>query len=156
MKTNAARILDAEGVAYQILTYTIKDDFDAVTAAEVMGLQPEIVYKTLVVQGDRTGPIVALIPSNQQLNMKALCTASGNKSAAMYPLNQIQALTGYIRGGVSPLGMKKKLPTYIHDAALLHQEIGISGGKKGVEILLSPTDLSKVTQATACSIVTAT
>lgn len=152
MKTNAARTLDANGIPYRAITYNLKEEFNAVAVARLLNLAPEMVYKTLLVQGDRTGPLVAVIPSNQQLDMKAISAISGNKSVTMVSMDRIQALTGYVRGGVSPLGMKKKFPTYIDASVLSHNEVGISGGKKGVELILNGKDLCAVTQGHPCDI----
>lgn len=152
MKTNAARILDAKGITYRIMTYNLEDEFDAVAAAYALNLEPEIVYKTLLVKGERTGPLAAVIPSNQQLDLKALSAVSGNKAVTMVPLSQIQALTGYVRGGVSPVGMKKRFPTFIDVSVFIHEEVGISGGKKGVELLLNGKDLCTVAQGILCDI----
>ncbi|WP_274649591.1 Cys-tRNA(Pro) deacylase [Paenibacillus humicola] len=148
MKTNAARILDQANIKYRILTYHLpQEQFSAERAAALMQVPPDIVFKTLVLKGDRTGPFAACIPSPAELDLKAIARISGNKTADLLPLKDVLPVTGYMRGSVSPIGMKKKLQAYFHDSLLSHDEIGISGGKAGVEILLKPEDLISVTQA---------
>lgn len=153
MKTNAARILDARGIPYKLLSYSIQGEFDGIKAAEALGLPAETVFKTLILTGDRTGPLAACLPVDAQLSMKLLSVASGNKAVAMLPPGQVPAVTGYVRGGVSPIGMKKKLPVFIDDSCLLHPEIGVSGGKKGVELLLAGTDLCAAAEGALCRLV---
>lgn len=148
MKTNAARMLDAARVAYRLMQYEIdEENFNAATAADKLGLPAASVFKTLVLKGDRTGPLVICLPADLELNLKSAAAASGNKSVAMVPVSDILSLTGYVRGGVSPLGMKKKFPTFIHHTVLELDQVGISGGKWGLEIVLSGSDLIAVTQA---------
>src|SRR5215472_8365835 len=115
-KTNAARILDAAGVVYEIRGYEVnEDDLSAQHVAEAIGMPPEQVFKTLVVRGDHTGVLLAAIPANSELDLKALAEASGNKSVDLVPLKEVLALTGYIRGGVSPVGTRKPYPLYLDE-----------------------------------------
>lgn len=148
MKTIAARILDGLNIPYELRGYEwSEDELDAVTVARKIGLPPEQVFKTLVVRGDKTGILVASIPGNEELNLKALAAASGNKKVEMVHVRELQALTGYIRGGVSPLGMKKHYPYYIDETAEIIDTLAISAGQRGMQILLSGPDLIRATQA---------
>lgn len=148
MKTNAARILDQRGVEYQIREYQAEDgEIDAVSVAQKIGLPPGSVFKTLVARGDKSGVVVACVPAGAELDPKALAQASGNKRIDLVAVKEIQAITGYVRGGVSPLGMKKAYPTYI-DASIADQRlVSVSGGRIGVQILLAGSDLVTATGA---------
>jgi Cys-tRNA(Pro)/Cys-tRNA(Cys) deacylase len=121
-------------------------DLSATTVAQKVGLPPEIVYKTLVTRGDKTGIQLACIPADYELNLKALAQLSGNKKVEVVPLKDVQPLTGYIRGGVSPLGTKKKYPVYFHEDMLIHEKIALSAGTRGLQIFAKSEDLLKVTQ----------
>lgn len=148
MKTIAARILDQAKVSYELRAYEWnEEELDAVTVAGKVGLPPEQVFKTLVVRGDKTGVLVACIPGNAELDLKQLAAVSGNKKVEMVPVKEIQGLTGYIRGGVSPLGMKKEYPFYLDEIAEILDPISISAGQRGLQILLSGEDLIGVTKA---------
>jgi Cys-tRNA(Pro)/Cys-tRNA(Cys) deacylase len=149
MKTNAARILDQLGIEYELIDYEVdEDDLSAVSVAAKVGLPPEQVFKTLVARGDKTGIVVACIPGDYEVNLKRLAAVSGNKRVEMVPLKEVLPLTGYIRGGVSPLGMKKKYPTYVDETADLWDKVTISAGIRGTQILLKPTDLLRAAEAT--------
>jgi len=148
MKTIAARMLDQMKIAYELREYEWnEDELDAVTVARKVGLPPEQVFKTLVTQGDKTGVLVACIPGDAELDLKALATVSGNKKVDMVPVKEIQGLTGYIRGGVSPLGMKKQYPFYLDETAEIIDVISISAGQRGLQMLLSGPDLIRATGA---------
>jgi Cys-tRNA(Pro)/Cys-tRNA(Cys) deacylase len=148
MKTIAARILDQLKIPYELRAYDwSEDELDAVTVAHKVGLPPAQVFKTLVVRGDKTGVLVACIPGDRELDLKRLAAISGNKKAEMVPVKEIQSLTGYIRGGVSPLGMKKQYPFYLDESAQGLNPVSISAGQRGLQILLSGTDLIRATQA---------
>lgn len=148
MKTIAARILDQLKVAYELREYDWnEEELDAVTVARKVGLPPEQVFKTLVVRGDRTGVLVACIPGNAELDLKQLATVSGNKKVEMVPVKEIQGLTGYIRGGVSPLGMKKQYPFYLDETAEIIDLLAVSAGQRGLQMLLSGEDLIRATGA---------
>jgi Cys-tRNA(Pro)/Cys-tRNA(Cys) deacylase len=150
MKTNAVRILEDAGIAYRLLDYEVdEDDLSAETVARKIGLPPERVFKTLALRGDKTGVLLALIPTGTDLDLKAVAAASGNKSCEMLPLKEVQPVTGYIRGGVSPLGTKKRLPVYLDESALEHAEITVSAGVRGTQIALAPGDLARVASAKA-------
>ncbi|GAB4110770.1 MAG: Cys-tRNA(Pro) deacylase [Roseiflexaceae bacterium] len=148
-KTNAARVLDRAGVAYRIRTYTLPEDaeFSAVAVAEAVGVEPERLFKTLIVEGEQTGHLFALIPANTELNLRALASASGNKRVALAALRDVLALTGYLRGAVTPLAAKTAYPVFIDETIELWPEVGLSAGMRGLQVLLAPEDLIRVTQA---------
>jgi Cys-tRNA(Pro)/Cys-tRNA(Cys) deacylase len=149
MKTIAARKLDTLKIPYELHEYSWSDDeLDAVTVAHKVGLPPSQVFKTLVARGDKTGPLVACIPADAELDLKGLAVLSGNKKVEMVPVKEIQSLTGYIRGGCSPLGMKKRFPTFIHETAPNLQPIAISAGQRGLQIFVGGADLVRATGAT--------
>ncbi|MGE4271802.1 MAG: Cys-tRNA(Pro) deacylase [Desulfitobacterium sp.] len=146
-KTNAARILDQAGIPYELMPYEVDEaDLSATTVAQKVGMSPELIYKTLVTRGDKTGILVACIPAHYELNLKALAQVSGNKKVEVVPLKEVQPLTGYIRGGVSPLGTKKKYPVFFQEDILLHEKIAISAGTRGLQIYARAQDLLKATQ----------
>ena len=152
-KTNAARILDRLGIDYELKDYEVDEsDLSAVHVAASVGMPIEQVYKTLVVRGDRNGIMMAVIQGDLELDLKSLASASGNKRAEMVHLKEVFALTGYIRGGCSPLGAKKDYPVYLDERALEQDSIAISAGKRGEQIVLEPTDLVKAASATIANI----
>ncbi len=127
MKTNACRILDAKGIAYEVREYEWhEEELDAVTVARKIGMSPEQVFKTLVLTGDVLKYFVAVIPGNEELDLKWTARVTGNKSCAMLPVKELLPLTGYIRGGCSPIGMKKSFPTFIDETIILFDRISIS------------------------------
>jgi Cys-tRNA(Pro)/Cys-tRNA(Cys) deacylase len=147
-KTNAARILDAAGVSYELREYAVDEEHLAATqVAEAIEMPPEQVFKTLVARGDRTGVVMAAIPANAELDLKALASASGNKKIDLVPVKEVLGLTGYVRGGVSPVGVKKPYPIYIDETAILWDVISVSAGVRGCQILVAPDDLVRVTGA---------
>jgi Cys-tRNA(Pro)/Cys-tRNA(Cys) deacylase len=152
-KTNAVRVLDRAGVAYELRTYAIDEsNLSAERAAAKLGMAPETVFKTLITHGDRTGPMLACIPAGTELDLRALGEASGNKRVELAPLREVLDLTGYIRGAVTPLAIKKPYPVFIDETAELWPIVGISGGMRGLQILLAPADLIRVTGATSADI----
>ena len=152
-KTNAARLLDRAGVAYSLVPYEVDEDNLAAThVAEQLGEDIETVFKTLVLRGDRTGLFVCVIPGNHSVDLKAAAKVSGNKKADLIPMKELLPSTGYIRGGCSPIGMKKPLPTYIHDSSLRHDRIYISAGVRGLQLCLAPSDLISYIGATVAEI----
>ncbi len=152
-KTIAARILDQMKITYELREYEWnEEELDAVTVARKVGLPPEQVFKTLVVRGDKTGVLVACIPGDGELDLKALAGASGNKKVEMVPVKEIQGLTGYIRGGVSPLGMKKSYPFYLDETAEIIDVISVSAGQRGLQMLLSGPDLIRATNGTLAAL----
>ena len=147
MKTNAVRILEEAGITYRLKEYPVdEEDLSAETVARKIGLPPGQVFKTLALRGDKTGVLLILIPANAELNLKAAAAASGNKNCEMLPLKDVLPVTGYIRGGVSPLGTKKRFPIYLDLSALEYEEISMSAGVRGTQILLSPADFIRVAQ----------
>ena len=147
-KTNVARILDTLGIEYELKTYEVDEsDLSAVHVAASVGMPIEMVYKTLVCRGDKNGILMAVIPGGGELDMKALAAASGNKRVEMVHLKEVFGLTGYIRGGCSPLGAKKEYPVYLDDSANAQSVIAVSAGKRGEQILLAPTDLVQAAKA---------
>ena len=152
-KTNAARILDGLGIGYEIKTYEINEgDLSAVHVAQVSGLDIKMIFKTLVARGDKTGIIMAVIGGGDELDLKALAKASGNKSVEMIALKELLPLTGYVRGGCSPLGAKKNYPVYLDSRALTLEKISISAGLRGMQIILAPQDLVKAVNATTADL----
>jgi|SRR5579883_164979 len=148
-KTNAARMLDAAGIHYELREYKVDEsDLSAPHVAEAIGMPPEQVFKTLVVRGDRTGVLMACIPGNAELNLKALAAASGNKKVELVPVKEVLGLTGYIRGGVSPVGTKKPYPLYIDETVDLWDVVAVSAGMRGLQMLVAPDDLVEVAGAT--------
>ena len=152
-KTNAARILDRLGIDYELKDYEVDEsDLSAVHVAASVGMPIEQVYKTLVVRGDRNGIMMAVIQGDLELDLKSLASASGNKRAEMVHLKEVFALTGYIRGGCSPLGAKKDYPVYLDERAMEQDSIAISAGKRGEQIILEPAELVKAASATIANI----
>ena len=152
-KTNAARILDRAGIHYELREYAVnEEDLSAPHVAEAIGMPPEQVFKTLVARGDRTGVLLAAIPANAELNLKALAAVSGNKKVELVAVKEVLGLTGYIRGGVSPLGTKKPYPLYLEETADLWDVISVSAGLRGCQLLVAPEDLARVTEARKCAI----
>jgi Cys-tRNA(Pro)/Cys-tRNA(Cys) deacylase len=144
-KTNASRILNRLKIPYELLEYEVDEqDLSAENAAQKMRQPLTQVFKTLLIRGDRTGILVACIPGGVELNLKALASISGNKKIAMVHLKEIKSLTGYIRGGVSPLAMKKNYPTYIDESAFQFPFIIFSAGVRGLQLKVDPNDLLKV------------
>lgn len=147
-KTNAARQLDDLGISYELIAYPVdEEDLSAVHVAQSLGQNIEQVYKTLVLRGDKTGLFVCVIPGGAELDMKAAARASGNKSCEMLHVKELLPATGYIRGGCSPLGMKKHFPTFLHEDCILWDYIYVSAGLRGLQIKLSPDDLLTAAKA---------
>ncbi len=154
-KTNAMRRLDAAKIPYDIMEYEVDEsDLSGVHIAAQIGLPCEQVFKTLVTRGDRTGITVFCIPADLEIDLKAAAAATGNKSISMMPTSELLANTGYIRGGCSPIGMKKNYPTYIDESALRHERITVSSGTRGMQLYLSVKDLLSYTGAKLCNITT--
>lgn len=141
-KTNAARLLDKAGLKYNLVPYEVDENDLAVQhVAESLGQNIECVFKTLVLHGDKTGYIVAVIPGHCEVDLKSLAKVSGNKKVEMIPMKDLLSVTGYIRGGCSPVGMKKRFPTYFHSTALNFDCIYVSAGVRGLQLEIPPTDL---------------
>ncbi|MDR1200681.1 MAG: Cys-tRNA(Pro) deacylase [Tannerellaceae bacterium] len=153
-KTNAARLLDKAKIPYELVSYEIDEhDLSATHVAEQLGEKLEQVFKTLILQGDKNGYFVCVVPGAEEVDLKKAAKVSGNKSCELIPMKELLPLTGYIRGGCSPIGMKKHFPTYIHHSAEQHTIIYVSAGQRGLQIALSPTDLIQITQATVADII---
>jgi Cys-tRNA(Pro)/Cys-tRNA(Cys) deacylase len=149
MKTNAVRLLDNLGIRYELRDYEVREEhLDAESVAAEVGLPPEQVFKTLVARGDRNGVCVAVIPANNELDLKALAKLTGDRKIELVPLKEVQPLTGYIRGGCTALGMKKDYPVYVDETVELFEVISVSAGTRGTQMLLAPTNYLKATQAT--------
>ena len=147
-KTNAMRLLDAAKIPYRIMEYEVDEsDLSGTHIAEQIGLPYARVFKTLVAKGDKTGPVVFCIPCDGEIDLKRAAALTGNKKIEMIHVKDLLALTGYIRGGVSPIGMKKKFPTYIDESCLTHEEITVSSGQRGAQLLLHTAALVKFTEA---------
>jgi Cys-tRNA(Pro)/Cys-tRNA(Cys) deacylase len=153
VKTNAARILESQGVPYETREYEVDaGDLSARKVAEAIGMPPEQVFKTLVARGDSTGVLLACLPGSAELNLKALAKASGNKTVELVPVKEIQSLTGYIRGGVSPIGTKKAYPVFLDSSASRWPTIAVSAGIRGCQLVVAPSDLARVVDATMAGI----
>ena len=153
-KTNAARILDRLSIAYEIKTYEVDEsDLSAEHVAATAGLDIKTVFKTLVGRGDKSGIIMAVINGADELDLKAFARASNNKSVEMIALKELLPITGYVRGGCSPLGAKKNFPVYIDQKAMALEKISISAGMRGQQLILAPNDLIKAANAAVADIV---
>jgi Cys-tRNA(Pro)/Cys-tRNA(Cys) deacylase len=152
-KTNAARLLDQMGIHYELREYAVDpDDLAAETVAAKIGLPPEQVFKTLVARGDRNGIALAVIPGNQELNLKSLAAAAGERKIQFVPVKELQALTGYIRGGVTALAAKRDFPVYVDETIELFDVVSISAGAQGLQILVAPTDYLRATKGTIAAL----
>ncbi|MBC1912836.1 Cys-tRNA(Pro) deacylase [Listeria booriae] len=152
-KTNASRILDQQKINYELRQIPIHEEhMDASEIADMLHVPPEKLYKTLVTEGDKTGIVVACIPANKELDLKLLAKVSGNKKVEMLPMKDLEKVTGYIRGGCSPIGMKKHFPTFIADDAKNQEQLLISAGKRGLQLAIAPMDLVQVTSANLADI----
>lgn len=151
-KTNAARLLDRAGIKYNLIPYEFdENDLAAQHVAESLGQDIARVFKTLVLHGDKTGHIVCVVPGNCEVELKALAKASGNKKVEMIAMKDLLQVTGYIRGGCSPVGMKKSFPTYFHSTAMDFDTIYVSAGVRGLQIEIAPGELVKFVRGTlAC------
>ncbi len=152
-KTNAARILDKLGITYSMKEYPVDpDNLGAQCVAEKIGMPLDQVFKTLVARGDKTGVVMAVLPGSGELDLKALAAASGNKRVEMVHLKEVQGLTGYIRGGVSPLGVKKPYPIYFDESILNWDAVAVSAGIRGAQLTVAPNDLIRAAQGTVVQI----
>lgn len=153
MKTIAARMLDQMKIAYELRSYEVDEsELDAITVARKVGMPPEATFKTLVARGDRSGVVMACIPGNAELDLKKMAAVTGNKRLELVAVKEIQPLTGYIRGGVSPLGSKKRYPLFLDQSALNHEKLSVSAGQRGLQMILAPEDLRRATEATLVAI----
>ena len=154
IKTNVMRLLDAAGISYETGAYEVdENDLSGSHAADLMGVDHDRMYKTLVLKGGKNGYLVCCIPVDEELDLKKAARASGEKKVEMIHVKDILGITGYIRGGCSPVGMKKHFPTYIEETAQLYDTIMVSAGQRGVQVTLSPEDLRKYVEGTFISLV---
>ena len=147
-KTNAVRWLDQLGIRYELKEYEVDpEELAAEIVAAKIGMGPERVFKTLVARGDRFGICMAVVPANAELDLKALAAASGDRKIQLVAVKQLQALTGYIRGGVTAIGGKKDYPVYVDQSIERFDRISVSAGIRGMQILLAPSDFVRLTKA---------
>lgn len=152
-KTNAVRLLDQAKISYELIPYEVDEsDLSAIHVAESLGENIEQVFKTLILHGDKSGHFVCIIPGEHEVNLKMAAKVSGNKNCEMIPLKELLPLTGYIRGGCSPIGMKKAFPTYIHDTCMDFPFIYISAGQRGLQVKIAPKDLVSQSRAVLCKL----
>jgi Cys-tRNA(Pro)/Cys-tRNA(Cys) deacylase len=153
-KTNAARILDRQGIKYELLVYEVDEsDLSAKAVADKLNQNIDQVFKTLVLRGDKSGIFVCIIPGAEELDLKKAAQISGNKFAVMVPMKEILDHTGYIRGGCSPIGMKKNYPTFIDESCILYDSIYVSAGIRGMQLKISPNDLVEVISCRMCDLI---
>ena len=153
-KTNAARLLDRAKIAYELVPYRVDEEHLAAThVAEELGEDIGSVFKTLVLRGDRTGYFVCVVPADHEVDLKAAARVSGNKKADLIPVKELLPVTGYIRGGCSPIGMKRAFPTYIHSSCLGLSEIYVSAGVRGLQIRIAPDALIAFTRAETADLI---
>lgn len=151
IKTNAARLLDRQKISYELIPYSVDEtDLSAQHVADSLDENIDQVFKTLVLEGDKTGHFVCVIPGEHEINLKLAAKISGNKKCDLIHLKDLLPLTGYIRGGCSPIGMKKHFPTYIHETCLQFPYIYVSAGMRGLQFKIAPTDLIKAVGAQTC------
>ncbi len=147
-KTNAMRILDSLGILYEIASYAVGDEhLDAVAVARSLGVNPEMVWKTLVAHDEHNAPLVFCIPAPAELNLKKAAKAAGSKKIEMLNLRDLTPLTGYVRGGCSPIGMKKNFPTWLDETAALFPRIYVNAGARGLQVFVAPDDLIRAANA---------
>ncbi len=153
-KTNVMRLLDSEKISYTTMEYEVdENDLSGVHVAAQLGQPVEQVFKTLVLKGDKTGYLVCCIPVAEELDLRKVAKAVGDKKVEMIPMKDLLSITGYIRGGCSPMGMKKKLPTFIDETCELFDIIAVSAGVRGAQVLLAPCDLIKYAEAKTADLV---
>lgn len=153
-KTNVARLLDKAKVTYELIPYEFdENDLAATHVAEALGQDINQVFKTIVLRGDRNGHLVCVVPGNCEVDLKKAAKASGNKKVEPLAMKDLLPTTGYIRGGCSPIGMKKHFPTYFHETALLYPQIYVSAGQRGLQIRISPADLIRESRGEIADIV---
>lgn len=153
-KTNAARLLDKAKITYELISYLVdENNLGAEHIAQQLGEPIAQVFKTLVLHGDRTGYFVCVIPGGDEVDLKKAARASGNKKCDLIPMKDLLPTTGYIRGGCSPVGMKKPFATYYHQSCQQYDYIYVSAGQRGIQFKIAPTDLVNFTHGTVCDLV---
>jgi Cys-tRNA(Pro)/Cys-tRNA(Cys) deacylase len=156
VKTNAARLLDSLGIAYELRGYEVDpQDLAAESVARKIGLPPEQVFKTLVARGDRTGVLLAVVAGDAELDLKALARATGDRKTEVVALKEVQPLTGYVRGGVTALAGRKDYPVFVDETIELFDVISVSAGVRGTQLLLAPADYLRAVRGTVGAIATA-
>ena len=156
-KTNAARLLDLMKIQYDLIEYTVdEDDLGASHIAKQLGQPIEKLFKTLVLRGDRNGLFVCVIPGAEEIDLKKAAKATGNKKCDLIPMKELQPTTGYIRGGCSPIGMKKALPTYFHKSITNYKKVYCSAGQRGLQFCIAPSDLIKAARGTVRDLIAET
>ena len=151
--TNAMRLLRAAGIEFEVRTYEVdENDLSGVSVAKKVGMNPEEVFKTLVLRGEKKGVMVCIVPVELEVDLKKLAHAAGDKKVEMVAMKEILGLTGYIRGGCSPVGMKKKYPTYIDQTCLLCEKIAVSAGMRGVQVIVKTDELIRYVEAEVCDV----
>ncbi|PKL08221.1 MAG: Cys-tRNA(Pro) deacylase [Spirochaetae bacterium HGW-Spirochaetae-7] len=154
MTTNALRLVRSLGIEVETMEYAwSEDDLSATAAAGKLGLDPDRVFKTIVVRGPKVGPFMCVVPGSAEVDLRKAAKAAGDKSAGPLPLRELEALTGYVRGGCSPVGAKKALPVFIDETAVLWDTISVSAGARGLQMLLSPADLARASGAVFADLV---
>ena len=154
VKTNVMRLLDAAGIAYETGTYEVdENDLSGSHAADLLGVEHDRMYKTLVLKGEKKGYLVCCIPVDEELDLKKAAKACGEKKVELIHVKDMLGVTGYIRGGCSPIGMKKHFPTYIEEMAQVFDTIMVSAGQRGVQVTLAPQDLAEYVEGTFVSLV---
>ena len=152
-KTNAVRLLEKAGVQFALHEYPVDENhLEAQHVADELGQEINRVFKTIVLKGERTGHFVCVVPGNSEIDLKKAAHAAGDKKVDLIPVKELLGLTGYIRGGCSPVGMKKKYPTFIDETALLCDSIYVSAGQRGLQLVIAPDDLIDFTGALACDL----
>lgn len=147
-KTNAARLLDRAKIAYELIPYRVEEEhLSAAEVARQLGEDVACVFKTLVLKGDRSGYFVCVVPGHHEVDLKAAAKVSGNKKADLIPMKELLSVTGYVRGGCSPIGMKKAFPTFIHASARDHAQLYVSAGVRGLQLRIAPADLAAFVRA---------
>ncbi len=153
-KTNPMRMLEQEGISYDTASYLVdENDLSGLHAAKMLSTEPDRVFKTLVAKGEKRGYLVFCIPVAEELDLKKAARAAGDKRVELLPLKELLPVTGYMRGGCSPIGMKKHFPTYIEETAALFDSIYISAGKRGVQLIVSPEALMRFLPAQAADLI---
>jgi len=152
-KTNAMRQLEAASVPFDVLHYEVDEDLSAAHASEKLGLDPDQVFKTIVLSGERTGHFVCVIPGSCEIDLKKAAKAAGDKGCALLPLKELEPLTGYVRGGCSPVGMKKRLPTFLDETAMLFDRISVSAGRRGAQLFIEPGLLAEAVGAVLADLI---
>lgn len=153
-KTNAARLLDKAGIAYELIPYSVdENNLAADHVAEALGEDIRQVFKTIVLHGEKVGHFVCVVPGDAEIDLKKAASAAGAKKAELIPMKELLPLTGYIRGGCSPVGMKKPYPTFFHSTATDFDSIYVSAGQRGLQFKIKPQDLIDFVGASVCDII---